>query len=106
MEISTGFSDVVPQSFDPDLFDECKTSSFVRIARGEIFQTRNYLCSSFLTVVTMWHWEAAARRLFVWLERLPRFDVVAVGIVYPGEAAVAFVLALRVDADASFRQAI
>jgi len=38
--------------------------------------------------------------------RLPQFDFVAVGIVYPGEAAVAFVLALRVDADAFFRQAI
>jgi len=34
--------------------------------------------------------------------RLPQFDFVAVGIVYPGEAAVAFVLALRVDVDASF----
>lgn len=35
--------------------------------------------------------------------RLPQFDFVAVGIVYPGEAAVAFVLALRVDVDAFFR---
>jgi hypothetical protein len=47
-------------------------------------------------------WEAA-RRLFVWIERLPQFDFVAVGIVYPSEAAVAFVLALRVDVDAFFR---
>jgi len=37
------------------------------------------------------------------VERLPQFDFVTVGIVYPGEAAVAFVLALRVDADAFFR---
>jgi hypothetical protein len=37
------------------------------------------------------------------MERLPQFDFVAVGIVYPREAAVAFVLALRVDADAFFR---
>ena len=44
-----------------------------------------------------------ARRLFVWIERLPQFDFVAVWIVYPGEAAVAFVLTLRVDADAFFR---
>ena len=35
--------------------------------------------------------------------RLPQFDFVAVGIVYPGEAAVAFVLAFRVDVDAFFR---
>ena len=48
-------------------------------------------------------YQEAARRLFVWIERLPQFDFVAVGIVYPGEAAVAFVLALRVDADAFFR---
>src|ERR1700757_5236299 len=40
------------------------------------------------------------------MERLPQFDFVAVGIVYPGEAAVALVLALRVDADALFRQAV
>src|SRR5262245_2455360 len=46
------------------------------------------------------------RRLFVWIERLPQFDFVAVGIVYPGETAVAFVLALRVDVDAFFRQAV
>jgi len=50
--------------------------------------------------------QEAARRLFVWIERLPEFDFVAVGIVYPGEAAVAFVLALRVDANAFFRQAL
>jgi len=37
------------------------------------------------------------------MERLPQFDFVTIGIVYPGEAAVAFVLALRVDADALFR---
>jgi hypothetical protein len=37
------------------------------------------------------------------MERLPQFDLVAVGIVYPGEAAVAFVLTLRVDLDAFFR---
>src|SRR5215469_14897837 len=47
-----------------------------------------------------------AKRLVVWIERLPQFDFVAVGIVYPGEAAVAFVLALRVDADTFFRQAV
>jgi len=35
--------------------------------------------------------------------RLPQFDFVAVGIIYPGEAAVAFVLALRVDVNAFFR---
>jgi len=35
--------------------------------------------------------------------RLPQFDFVAVGIVYPREAAVAFVLAPRVDLDAFFR---
>src|SRR6516225_7405277 len=35
--------------------------------------------------------------------RLPQFDLVAVGIVYPGETAVAFVLALRVDVDPLFR---
>jgi hypothetical protein len=46
------------------------------------------------------------RRLFARIERLPQFDFVAVGIVYPGEAAVAFVLALRIDLDACFRQAI
>ena len=40
------------------------------------------------------------------LERLPEFDFVAVGIVDPGEAAIAFVLALRVDPDASFREAV
>src|SRR5215469_12024777 len=37
------------------------------------------------------------------MERLPQFDFVAIGIIYPGEAAVAFVLALRVDAHAFFR---
>src|SRR5439155_14331449 len=50
--------------------------------------------------------QEAARRLFVWLERLPQLDFVAVGIVDPGEAAVAFVLALRVDLDAVFREAV
>src|SRR5438105_11771626 len=50
--------------------------------------------------------QEAARRLFVWIERLPQFDLVAVGIVDPGEAAIAFVLALRVDVDAVFRQAV
>ena len=40
------------------------------------------------------------------LERLPQFDFVAVGVVDPGEAAVAFVLGLGVDADTRFRQAI
>src|SRR5215470_5325316 len=52
--------------------------------------------------------QASSRR---WTEsllllRLPQFDFVAVRIVDPGESAVAFVLALRVDADAFFRQAI
>src|SRR5262249_929775 len=40
------------------------------------------------------------------LQRLPEFDFVAVRIVYPGEAAVAFILALRVDLHAFFRQAV
>src|SRR5262245_38218410 len=40
------------------------------------------------------------------LERLPEFDFVAVGIVDPGEAAVAFILALGVDTDAVFGEAI
>src|SRR3974390_2482129 len=44
--------------------------------------------------------------LFVWISRLPQFDFVAVRIVYPGEAAVALVSALRVDLDAFFRQAV
>jgi hypothetical protein len=35
----------VPQSFDPNLSDEFKTPSLVRIARDEIFQTRNHLSS-------------------------------------------------------------
>ena len=43
------------------------------------------------------------RRESLLMERLPQFDFVSVGIVYPGEAAVALVLALRVDADAFFR---
>src|SRR5262245_10483876 len=47
-----------------------------------------------------------ARRLFVWIERLPQFDFVAVRIVYPREAAVVCVLALRVDVGALFRQAV
>jgi hypothetical protein len=38
--------------------------------------------------------------LLLWL---PQFDFVAVGIIDPGEAPVAFVLALRVDLDAFFR---
>ena len=45
-------------------------------------------------------WRSTESLLMV---RLPQFDFVAVGIVDPGEAAVAFVLALRVDADAFFR---
>ena len=44
--------------------------------------------------------------LAVWIKRLPQFDFVAVGIVYPGEAAVAFVLAIRINVDAFFRQAV
>jgi hypothetical protein len=59
----------------------------------------------------IWHYKLArnfgnvSRRSTesVLMERLPQFDFVTVGIVYPGEAAVAFVLALRVDADAFFR---
>jgi hypothetical protein len=34
------------------------------------------------------------------VERLPEFDLVAVGVVDPGEAAVAVVFALAVDGDA------
>src|SRR3954465_44503 len=40
------------------------------------------------------------------LERLPEFDFVAVGVVDPGEAAVGFVLTLRVNFDAFFLEAI
>src|SRR5262245_33763438 len=50
-------------------------------------------------------WEAAPR-LFVGIERLPQFDFVAVGIIYPREVAIAFVLALWVDANAFSRQTV
>lgn len=40
------------------------------------------------------------------IEWLPQFNFVAVGIVYPGEATIAFILALRINADACLRQAV
>src|SRR4029078_3432150 len=46
------------------------------------------------------------RRLFAWIERLPQFDLVAIGGVNPHEGTVTFILAFWIDVDAFFRQAL
>jgi hypothetical protein len=59
-------------------------------------------CSDYSTKI----FACGGQKLFARIERLPQLDLVAVGIVNPRKAAAAFVLPLRVDLDACFRQAL
>src|SRR4029077_19376594 len=48
--------------------------------------------------------DALVPLLLLWSQRLPQFDLVAVGIVDPREPAIVCVLALGIDLDALFLQ--